>query len=111
MRVHLDYCMAQEASLVDMVNEVKKVKGDKDGNEKFNISSTVPHIVKKIKPAGLYNTICIDCTNTCHYDCAFSDDKEKAGCCAMSSDYCTVCTNKCHWSRHHNLSYFFEHTT
>jgi len=44
--------MAQEASLVDMVSEVKKVKGDKDGNEKFNITRNLHHIVKREKPAG-----------------------------------------------------------
>ena len=97
MQAKFRLCLEKKAALENTVTAIKKVKGEKDGSMNFTCTIRVPGIEKKDKPAGLYNTVCITCTYTCHYDCAIALDANKAGCAAMSNGYCRHCPKKCHW--------------
>jgi len=46
---------------------------------------------------GIYTTTCVDCNRTCHDDCSYSNNEDKANCMAMNNEYCTICPHKCHW--------------
>ena len=61
-----------------------------------------------ISGQGSHTTTCIKCNFTCHNNCAYSDDNEKAFCCAMRDGNCVVCPKKCHWTEHKNLPYVWE---
>ena len=67
---------------------------------------------RKIPRASAVTTTCLTCNFTCHESCAFSNDSDKANCCAMDGNgYCEVCPKKCTWQVHANLPYFFEQYT
>ena len=61
-----------------------------------------------ISGRGIHTTTCLKCNFTCHNDCAYSDDNEKARCCAMRDGSCVVCPKKCHWTEHKNLPCVWE---
>ena len=64
---------------------------------------------KKIPLQGVYTTNCLQCSFTCHDNCAFANDEDKERCIAMRYGNCTVCPNKCHWEKHSNTPYYFEY--
>jgi len=65
--------------------------------------------VKKDKPEGTHVTVCLQCNYTCHDNCAFANDSDKARCCAMDPNgNCKMCAGKCHWSEHFNTTYIIE---
>ncbi|XP_072163238.1 uncharacterized protein [Diadema setosum] len=64
---------------------------------------------RKIDITGEYITNCSRCHFTCHYPCAIANDKEKAGCAAMTIyGKCSVCPERCNWDVHFNQGYRFE---
>jgi hypothetical protein len=77
----------------------------------FKTTVQTPKIEKVDLSPGVHTTTCINCNFTCHNGCAYSNNAEKANCCAMSNGYCTVCPNRCHWERHSNLPYIFKYYT
>ena len=91
--------------------EMKKVKGDKDGNANFSTVISEPYTEEHPMPHGTYNTVCLTCSYTCHYDCIFADNGDKARCCAMRDGKCTVCVEKCHWKIHKNLPHYYVKKT
>ena len=60
-----------------------------------------------ISGRGIHTTTCLKCNFTCH-NCIYSNDNEKASCCAMRDGSCVVCSKKCHWTEHKNLPYVWE---
>ncbi|XP_070775643.1 uncharacterized protein [Enoplosus armatus] len=106
------------AKLEEINETAKKLKEheveiSRNENFEFDVSVMKP-FQEKISGTGNYITNCQQCSNTCHYPCAISNDKEKDGCCAMGSDgYCVECKNKnnkkCHWSVHYNQAYRWEY--
>ena len=64
---------------------------------------------RKIPLQGVYTTNCLQCSFTCHDNCAFANDEDKKRCIAMRYGYCTVCPNKCRWKKHSNTPYYFEY--
>ncbi|VDI74161.1 Hypothetical predicted protein [Mytilus galloprovincialis] len=58
---------------------------------------------------GIYTTNCLTCNYTCHANCAYANDDDKAKCIAMNADgKCTECPNKCYWKLHHNVPFVFK---
>ena len=65
---------------------------------------------RKIPLQGVYTTNCLKCSFTCHDNCVFANDEDKAGCCAMNRNgYCNACPQNCHWQNHSNTPYHFEY--
>ena len=92
----------REEERIFQLNE-QKIKDNKD------FKYVVTEVVSRQVDCELnrHVTHCMNCHNTCHDDCAFKDDAEKARCCAMGSDgHCTRCKQKCHWSDHKNSGYY-----
>jgi len=95
--------------LRQQINVINKYGDLIDANKDFEYK------VKKQKARqtpnnGAFNTTtCLTCNFTCHRSCAFSDNADKARCCAMGSDgKCRCCKGKCHWSLHKNVPYTVE---
>ena len=80
-------------------------------NKDFHYPVTKQKIEKVRLPTGTNTTTCRTCNFTCHNNCAFSDDSEKARCCAMSAGNCGACPNRCHWTKHSNIPYRFDYST
>ena len=80
-------------------------------NKDFQYPVTKQNIEKVKLPTGINTTTCRKCNFTCHEGCIYSDDAEKANCCAMSAGSCRVCPNHCHWTQHSNVPYRFEYST
>ena len=110
-----------------------------DGEINKNYEKDIPFAGSKEEylPQGHYVTNCRDCNFTCHDDCIYSNDSDKAKCSAMNNgkmDFmsfdilhflviyrlfsidllsstflgqCTVCKKKCHWKRHANMPFKF----
>ena len=80
-------------------------------NSKFEIDVPVPRREQVECGKGNNVTACLDCHETCHDDCAFSNDADKASCAAMRDGNCTVCKDRCRWDRHRNTGYIFVTVT
>jgi GTP-binding protein EngB required for normal cell division len=94
--------VSQLDSLATFLGNVpaEKVKVEVPKTEKVDISGQGRHV-----------TLCMICNFTCHDNCFFANDADKAKCCAMGTDgHCTVCPRKCHWKNHHNASYIWKTT-
>lgn len=77
----------------------------------FTFKVPTPTTIEVPKVIGTYNTICLKCSYTCHEDCIWADNEDKAKCYSMdSSGYCTACTFNCHWDAHKNLPYYYVRT-
>ena len=75
----------------------------------YTVEVTKPY-EENLRGSGRHTTTCLRCNYTCHEDCAFADDRDKEGCCAIGSNgNCTVCTLHCHWSEHRNLPYIIRY--
>ena len=65
----------------------------------------------KVSLTGVYTTNCLKCSFTCHDNCVFPNDSEKARCGAMSNGYCRYCPGHCHWTSHSNIPFRFVWST
>ncbi|PAA47042.1 hypothetical protein BOX15_Mlig004669g4, partial [Macrostomum lignano] len=71
------------------------------GQSQFRIKRT--RIEERNRDDRSCITWCIRCRSTCHEDCGYSNNEDKAKCCAMNSDgYCKECG--CYWRLHRNTS-------
>lgn len=61
-------------------------------------------VQKDLQP-DQFTTLCLNCNFTCHDICAYSDDKDKINCEAMTNGSCTRCKGCCSWERHRNAKY------
>jgi GTP-binding protein EngB required for normal cell division len=94
------------------ISDITQHSRELDANKDFVIKVSKPKITREdISGKGIFTTTCRNCNYTCHNSCAYSDDKEKRSCCAISGDNCTVCPKKCHWTEHSNIPYIYHHTT
>lgn len=93
----------------DMIPQIMTVQTLMECNKDFQFEVTEMKTVKKPKVAA-FNTVCDNCSWTCHRDCIFANDGDKMGCSAMDkkSGHCEHCPNKCHWSAHKNLDYYYD---
>ena len=73
-------------------------------NKNFTYTTTDIKIRKETYSSG-YDTNCLTCSRTCHYPCGIPNDQDKAGCWAMTNEYCRICPGKCHWTVHANCGY------
>lgn len=95
----------------DQLEIFRKHKDDIKNNKDFEyeVEETKQHLVDL--PRGQHVTNCIQCNVTCHENCMYADDAQKANCCAMSNrGFCTVCIGKCIWSDHKNAPYIFRYS-
>lgn len=91
---------------------MKQFETDINLNKDFEYKIEVIKQEKVNLRPGIHTTICINCNFTCHDDCAYYKDKDKAKCWAMKTDgYCRICPCNCHWSNYHNLPYIIEYHT
>jgi len=107
MREKFLIAVDQKASLQKTRQEIATLGGKKSAHMNFSVTVKVPKTYRKNKPPGLKNTICLNCSWTCHYNCIHPDELKKY-CCAITDEHCTVCPNKCHWSAHNNLDHYFD---
>ena len=61
----------------------EKFKADEVANKDYEADVTVAGSEEEYLPAGTYVTNCRVCNKTCHDNCAFADDNDKARCSAM----------------------------
>ena len=55
-------------------------------------------------------TCCRVCMNSCHKNCAFGNDDDKANCCMMDREgNCVACKGKCHWKQHINTHVIYTY--
>jgi len=64
-------------------------------------------VQKDLQP-NQFTTLCLNCNYTCHEICAYSDDKDKINCEAMTNGKCTRCKGHCSWDRHRNAKYMIK---
>ena len=88
----------------------KEIKTNKDFTYEVEV---IKRSYTDLKGTGRHTTTCVSCHNTCHKDCAFSDDMMKKLCFAMdkASGKCRICPRECIWSEHKNLPYLIEYKT
>ncbi|XP_075254073.1 uncharacterized protein LOC142345706 isoform X3 [Convolutriloba macropyga] len=91
---------------------VRQHEADIARNRDFTYSVKEYYTERVDKPPGRHVTNCQQCNRTCHLNCKYANDQEKAKCSAMDSEgYCKICTpaqgGKCHWSVHFNMAYYF----
>ncbi|XP_027022337.2 uncharacterized protein LOC113655785 [Tachysurus fulvidraco] len=77
-------------------------------NENFEYEVEIPKSKQIDIERGKFVTNCHGCNFTCHYPCAYSNDKDKQYCAAMKNGNCTVCPGQCMWNVHHNMTFRFE---
>ena len=87
-------------------------KTEVEGNKDFEYEVEETRQIQKELPKGQNVTNCLHCHVTCHDNCRYADDEEKAKCSAMGFDgNCKVCSSKCSWKQHKNTPYIFEFVT
>lgn len=96
--------LRQESSIL------KQHQADIANNRNFTYEVDEPCTKRIELDPGIHVTNCLTCNRTCHDNCAFADDRDKARCSAMSYDgYCEVCPGGCIWSQHANNPYKYEY--
>ncbi|XP_071144020.1 uncharacterized protein [Mytilus edulis] len=110
LQEEIDLGLSKINLLEQEVNIFTKYKRQIQDNENFEYEVEESKMEKvDISGKGIYTTTCLTCNFTCHNNCAFANDSEKANCCAMGSGgHCTECPKNCHWSQHSNVPYVFE---
>jgi predicted GTPase len=100
---HLEH-LRQEALVME------KFEAQIKANKSFTYTIRQSKFVQEdISGNGVHTTTCLTCNFTCHSNCAFADDKDKARCVAMSdSGDCKVCPSNCRWDLHKNLPYIIK---
>ena len=87
---------------------LKQHEEDIKANKNFEYEIDI-HKHEKVPLNGVHTTNCLTCCFTCHNDCIYDDNSEKAGCSAMKDGYCKVCPDKCHWSKHENTPFYYKY--
>ena len=100
-------------SRLDEIQQEERVlqqhEAEINANKDFKYTLTV-NKHRKVPLRGVYTTNCLKCSFTCHDNCIYANDEDKAGCRAMNrKGYCNVCPQKCHWQNHSNTPYYFEY--
>ncbi|XP_016395387.1 uncharacterized protein LOC107729413, partial [Sinocyclocheilus rhinocerous] len=112
LEVHVEGLQPQINAGLTKLDEIKKTraaleqhKAEMDANKNFEyeLQVTVPKQIEN--NTGNFLTNCQICHYTCHYPCAFSDDKDKYKCDAMKDGKCQICPGKCAWNVHFNQKY------
>ncbi|CAG0905424.1 unnamed protein product, partial [Cyprideis torosa] len=101
------------ANLEEMRKEalvLEKFEAQIKANEDFEYEVEEEVVEQKpITTSGRHTTTCVSCNRTCHPNCAYSDDSDKASCIAMDSNgKCQLCPEKCIWNIHRNLPFLCE---
>ncbi|KAK3096473.1 hypothetical protein FSP39_000543 [Pinctada imbricata] len=87
-------------------------KTDIESNKDFQYEVDETKQIQKELKIGQHVTNCLHCNMTCHDDCVYADDNDKARCSSMNKEgKCKICTSKCHWTMHKNVPYIFEYVT
>lgn len=110
LQKELDSGFIMLSSIQEEVQIFKQHTREINDNKDFTYHVEESKVQKEdITGQGIYTTTCLICNYTCHDNCAFSDDDDKAKCCAMDADgNCTECPNKCFWQLHHNVPYILK---
>uniref|UniRef100_UPI0037E74CAA uncharacterized protein n=1 Tax=Semicossyphus pulcher TaxID=241346 RepID=UPI0037E74CAA len=102
--------LAKLEDIKETAEKIKEFEAEISRNENFEFEITVRKPVQKgIRGSGEYLTNCQQCHFTCHDPCGIRNDKDKAGCAAMTDGYCTVCPGKCFWNVHFIQKYRWEY--
>lgn len=85
-----------------------RLDDDMTGSANYTEMIEVPEIIQINLNSREHVTNCIKCNVTCHYPCYIPNDADKAGCWAMTDQYCRICPEKCFWDVHRNMGFRFE---
>jgi V8-like Glu-specific endopeptidase/GTP-binding protein EngB required for normal cell division len=85
------------------LHQLQVHKAEIEENKNFEYIETIPDFSKQ--PTTNHTTYCPTCNFTCHHNCAYANDSDKAKCEAMKNGTCIRCKNKCHWSKHMNIPF------
>ena len=79
---------------------MEKFEAKIKANKSFTYTIRQEKVVHEdISGRGIHTTTCMTCNFTCHSNCAFADNADKAKCVAMSpTGDCKVCPRKCIWN-------------
>uniref|UniRef100_A0A1I8J4Q8 Fibronectin type-III domain-containing protein n=1 Tax=Macrostomum lignano TaxID=282301 RepID=A0A1I8J4Q8_9PLAT len=105
IKAEIDQGLSKLNQLEREISVIKAHQSDLDRNRNFTYTVVEDTAVCQPIPSGTYITNCLTCNRTCHYPCGIPDDKDKAGCAAMTNGNCHVCKSGCVWSVHKNMSY------
>ena len=93
-------------------NLLKKFEDDIESNKDYTYEIKRLEVKKIPIPDGRNTTTCLMCNFTCHQQCIYANDSEKAMCWAMDQEECpqtcTQCPNRCVWDIHRNICYILE---
>ncbi|XP_076084709.1 uncharacterized protein LOC143055449 isoform X3 [Mytilus galloprovincialis] len=108
--LHLQEKIDLGLSKINLFDIFTKYKKQIQDNENFEYEVEESKMEKvDISGKGIHTTTCLTCNFTCHNSCAFSNDSQKANCCAMGEGgNCTECPKNCHWTQHSNVPYIFQ---
>lgn len=108
LRQQIQEGLAQMDTLEQEQQMLEQRKAEMKENKDFTYTVKTPTSTRIENPAGVYVTNCMKCNRTCHGNCAFPNDSDKASCAVMRNGNCTVCPKKCYWSSHVNQSFKYE---
>ena len=108
LRPDLDQCLSKKEDIRKTMKTIENNRDQVNSNSNFMIESTVYEHQKVETPPGQHTTLCLVCNRTCHENCAYADDKDKAKCVAMKNNYCVVCIKNCFWDCHKNYPYIIK---
>ncbi|XP_045203650.2 uncharacterized protein LOC123556762 [Mercenaria mercenaria] len=113
LQPQLDAGLSKVNGLKQEIQIIERNKSLIKDNKNFEYEVDETKQKKKELPRGQHVTNCTNCHFTCHENCAFANDHEKARCIAMdqSTGNCKICPDKCHWQKHANTPYIFEYIT
>uniref|UniRef100_A0A914VP29 Fibronectin type-III domain-containing protein n=1 Tax=Plectus sambesii TaxID=2011161 RepID=A0A914VP29_9BILA len=102
--------VAQEITQLETMRQefevMKNHEADIQRNSDFSYTVVEQRqIMCDLEGTGQHTTNCLNCNITCHESCAYSDDKDKEKCWAMTDGKCRICPLKCEWNFHKNLPY------
>ncbi|XP_052058971.1 uncharacterized protein LOC127699258 [Mytilus californianus] len=110
LQIELDSGFIMLNSIQEEVQIFKQHNREINDNKDFTYQVEESRLEKEdISGQGIHTTHCFTCNYTCHANCAFSNDDDKARCITMNADgKCTECPNKCVWQLHHNVPYVLK---
>eukprot|EP00913_Durusdinium_trenchii_P010198 g9560.t1 len=94
-------------SFVEQAEQFATYDATMKNSENFKVTVKVPMCRKH--PTSMNTTSCTTCQTTCHKNCIFANDDDKARCCVMDQNgQCKLCPRKCHWTQHQNHPFIYE---
>jgi GTP-binding protein EngB required for normal cell division len=124
LQVRLDALDRDKSTELDLLAQIdaetRKIRNNAatiDASKEYQLTVMEKKFKLVTLPAGVHTTTCQKCNFTCHLNCVFENNADKARCSAMdpSTGHCTVCQGKCPWQVHYNqphrVDWYYEPKT